>query len=239
MIYFFIALIACIIGSFIGVGGGIIIIPLLLSLGIEKSNAAVNSALTVFIMSILTTIIYIRRKQGDLKTAILFGIGVIPGAAIGVHINKLVSPKTFNIIFIVLMISLIIILFFKKRVPKINLNNITKPFIGLFIGIVSGLFGIGGGPITVPALLLLYGATQKNAGATAIYLTLIATGNAVLNYMISGNKDLTLSLYMIPAAIIGSALGTYFNKKASEKLCNILFNCVLIFIIIKQVFAIF
>lgn len=238
MTYFLIALVGCTIGSFIGVGGGILIVPLLLSLGVGKSDAALNSALTVFVMAIITTIIYIRRKQGDLKTAILFGVGTIPGATIGVYINKLVSSNTFNIIFISLMAFLIIILFFKNKIVKINLSNTTKPFIGLFIGAISGLFGIGGGPITVPALLLLYNQTQKDAAATAIYLTLIATGNAVISYTLSGNTNLRLALYMIPAAIIGSGIGTYFNKKASEKLCNVLFNSVLIFIIIKQLFMI-
>lgn len=239
MIYFFIALVACIIGSFVGVGGGIIMVPLLMSLGIEKSTVALNSAVTVFIMAIFSTIIYIRRKQGNVKTAILFGIGTIPGAIIGVHINKLVSSNIFNIIFAVLMTILIIIMFLKNRLPKIKLHDVTKPFIGLLIGIVSGLFGIGGGPITVPCLLILYGESQKDSAATAIYLTLIATANATIGYIAHGNRDLSLAIYMIPAAIIGSFLGTYFNKKVSEKLCNILFNIVLISIIIKQLITIF
>ncbi|MGL4992494.1 MAG: sulfite exporter TauE/SafE family protein [Sarcina sp.] len=236
MIYFFIALAATSIGSLVGLGGDLLIIPFLLSLGVPKALISVNTDLSMFAMSLIATIIYAKRKQGDFKTAILFAIGIIPGASLGVLINSKITIPTFKFIFIGFVILLLIIMFIKDKLPKIILPNYTKPIIGLGIGTISGLFGIGGAILLVPVLIIFYGLCNKKTAATTMYLVFISTIVTVSSYLFKGYTNLSYSLFMIPGAILGSIIGTYFNKKVSHKFIDIVFKLILIFIIIKQLF---
>ncbi len=234
MIYFIIALVACSIGSMLGIGGGVIIVPTLISLGISKELAAVSSSLTVCIMAALSSYTYMKRKQGDIKTALVIIIGSIPGSYIGVYLNKIVSPGLFNILFSLLIVLLLVLMLIKDKLPNMNLGKVSKVMFGLFIGILSGLFGIGGGPITIPVLLVFFALTQKVASATSSYVTLVTALISVLSNIASGNNDLSLSLFMIPGAIIGAKIGTFLNKKVNEKVITITFNVLLIYLLIRQ-----
>lgn len=239
MIYFLIALFATSIGSLVGLGGDLLIIPFLLSFGIPKALVSVNTDLSMFAMSLLATIIYAKRKQGDFKTSILFAIGIIPGASLGVLINSKITIPTFNLVFLSLVIFLLIVMLIKDRLPKIILPSYTKPFVGLGLGIISGLFGIGGAILLVPILIILYGLCAKKAAATTMYLVFISTIVTVSNYAFRGYTDFSYAIYMVPGALLGSAIGTYFNKKVSHKFIDITFKLILVFIIVKQLFLMF
>ncbi|WP_297518742.1 sulfite exporter TauE/SafE family protein [uncultured Clostridium sp.] len=239
MIYFLIALGATSIGSLVGLGGDLLIIPFLLSLGIPKALISVNVDISMFAMSLIATIIYAKRKQGDFKTSILFAIGIIPGASLGVLINSKITIPTFNLVFISLVAILLIIMFVKDKLPKIILPSYTKPFVGIGIGMISGLFGIGGAILLVPILMVLYGLCCKKAAATTMYLVFISTIVTVSNYAFRGYTDFSYAYYMVPGAILGSVIGTFFNKKVSHKFIDITFKLILVFIIIKQLFVIF
>ncbi|WP_297639314.1 sulfite exporter TauE/SafE family protein [uncultured Clostridium sp.] len=234
MYYFFISLLACSLGSFVGLGGDIIIIPLLLSLGVSKELISINTDLTMLTMTLLSTFIYRKRKLGDFKTAVLIAVGIIPGASLGVAINSHIGIPTFNLFFIILLFILIVFMFLEKKLPKFILPNWTKPVVGLIIGTVSGLFGLGGAIMLIPVLLICYGFNQKQASATTLSLIFISTFVTVSNYYFRGYTDLSYALFMIPGALIGSAIGTFFNKKATNKIVSHSFKIILILVLIKQ-----
>jgi uncharacterized protein len=233
-VYFFIALTASSIGSLLGIGGGVIIVPTLISIGITKELASVSSSLTVFVMAVLSSYTYTKRKQVDIKTAVMIASGSIPGSYFGVHLNSLISSKVFNILFGGLILLLLVLMLAKDKLTKMKLGQISKFFFGLFIGILSGLFGIGGGPITVPVLLVFFALQQKVVSGTSSYITLITALTSVLSNVVSGNNDLSLSIAMIPGAIIGAKVGTFFNKKVSERSLTIIFNSLLVYLFVKQ-----
>lgn len=235
MIYFLITLAACSIGSFVGLGGDLMIIPCLLSLGIPKELISINTDLTMFFMSLLSTYIYLKRKQGNFKTAILMAIGIIPGASLGVFLNSTITIPMFKIFFICLIVILMVMVVLKNNLNSFNLPTITKPIIGLFIGVISGLFGIGGGIILIPVLLIFYNLNQKEAAATTMYLVFISSIVTVSSYYLRGFTDIHYAFYMIPGALIGSRIGTYFNKTASNKSISIIFNLILLGIFLKEV----
>lgn len=239
MYYFLISLLACSIGSFVGLGGDIIIIPLLLSLGVSKELISINTDLTMLCMTLLSTFIYRKRKLGDFKTALFIAIGIIPGASLGVSINSHIGIPTFNLFFIILLFILIVFMFLEKRLPKFILPNWTKPIVGLIIGTISGLFGLGGAIMLIPVLLICYGFTQKEASATTLSLIFISTFVTVSNYYFRGYNNLSYALFMIPGALIGSKIGTFFNRKATNQLISHAFKLILILILIKQLIMLF
>jgi uncharacterized membrane protein YfcA len=235
LIYFIISLVASSIGSLLGIGGGIIIVPTLLSIGITKELAAVSSSLTVFVMAVFSSCTYMKRKQGNFKIAFMVALGSIPGSYLGVYLNRIVFPELFNILFGCLILLLLVLMLIKNKLPRMELGKVSKVLFGLFIGVLSGFFGIGGGPITIPILLVFFALQQRVASATSSYITLITAFTSVISNAVSGNNDVSLALYMIPGAVIGAQVGTFFNKKVSEKSLTIVFNLLLVYLFIKQV----
>ena len=86
---------------------------------------------------------------------------------------------------------------------------ITLLLIGLFAGILSGLVGVGGGLIIVPALIFFLGYTQHQAQGTSLGLLLLPVGIlAVINYYNKGHIDIKVVAIMSIAFILGGWLGS-------------------------------
>jgi len=97
--------------------------------------------------------------------------------------------------------------------------------IGLFSGVVSGMFGIGGGVIIVPALIYLAKFSQHSAIGTSLAILLPPIGFlAVLEYYRHGNVDLKAALIVAIAFIIGGWIGAHFANHISGHLLKLLFG---------------
>jgi uncharacterized protein len=90
--------------------------------------------------------------------------------------------------------------------------------LGLFAGVASGLFGVGGGIVIVPALVLLFGFTQTQANGTSLVALLLPVGSfAVYNYWKSG----ALSLDDIKSGLLigcGISMGAIFGSQLAMEL---------------------
>lgn len=110
--------------------------------------------------------------------------------------------------------------------------------IGLLAGFLSGMIGIGGGIIIVPALVYLLGVSQQSAQGTSIALMLPPIGIlAAMNYYKAGSLDLKYAAVIAVTFIIGGYLGSkmslaYFSEAAMKKV----FGIILMVISIKMVF---
>ena len=104
---------------------------------------------------------------------------------------------------------------------------ITILLIGLFAGVLSGLVGVGGGLIIVPALIFFLGFTQHQAQGTSLGLLLLPVGIlAVINYYNKGNVDIKVVAVMSVAFIAGGYLGSKLALRLPEDT-------------VKKIFAVF
>jgi uncharacterized protein len=99
--------------------------------------------------------------------------------------------------------------------------------VGLAAGILSGLVGVGGGIIIVPALIFLLGFTQMQAQGTSLGLLLLPVGIfAVINYYKAGHIDLKvvgiMSLAFVAGGFIGSKLALTINQELVKKIFAVL-----------------
>jgi uncharacterized membrane protein YfcA len=109
--------------------------------------------------------------------------------------------------------------------------------IGLAAGILSGLFGVGGGIIIVPALVFFAGMTQHNAQGTSIGLMLLPIGIlAAYNYHKTGNLDIKAGLIVASAFIIGGYFGSKLALNIDQLLLKRLFGILLLVIAIRLIF---
>lgn len=109
--------------------------------------------------------------------------------------------------------------------------------IGLAAGILSGLFGVGGGIIIVPALVFFAGMTQHNAQGTSIGLMLLPIGIlAAYNYHKTGNLDIKAGLIVASAFVLGGYFGSKLALNIDQLLLKRLFGILLLFVAIRLIF---
>src|ERR1700744_203193 len=89
--------------------------------------------------------------------------------------------------------------------------------VGLLAGVLSGLVGLGGGVIIVPALVFLLGFSQHQAQGTSLGILLLPAGIfAVLNYYKKGFIDVKVVLFLIVGFLVGGWLGSKLSLSVSE-----------------------
>lgn len=107
--------------------------------------------------------------------------------------------------------------------------------IGLFAGVLSGLIGVGGGIIIVPALIYMLGFTQHQAQGTSLGLLLPPVGIlAAINYYNKGLIDIKVVGIMAVAFIFGGWLGSKLSLTLSETLLKRIFAVVLFYTAFKM-----
>ena len=109
--------------------------------------------------------------------------------------------------------------------------------VGLAAGILSGLVGVGGGIIIVPALIFLLGFSQHQAQGTSLGILLLPAGIfAAINYYKQGYIDIKVVLILFVGFLAGGYLGSKISLNLSESVIKKIFAIVLIFIAGKMLF---
>ena len=107
--------------------------------------------------------------------------------------------------------------------------------IGLLAGILSGLVGVGGGIIIVPALVFFLGFTQHQAQGTSLGLLLLPVGIfAVINYYNKGHIDVKVVAIMSIAFLIGGYFGSKLSLVLSQEMLKKIFAIVLFYTAFKM-----
>jgi len=85
--------------------------------------------------------------------------------------------------------------------------------LGLFVGMLSGLLGVGGGFIITPVLIYFVGAPTSIAIGTGLFQVIFISGYGTLSHFLKGNVDFRLVIYILIGSLIGTQLGAMLNKK--------------------------
>ena len=240
---FLICVIATTIGAISGIGGGIIIRPLM-DIGTNFGTTTVSflSGCTVLVMA---AVALLKSKNSGLNFERGRGTAIAAGAAIGgilgqtifeallIHFadEALVGAIQSAVLICVLLLALV----YTARKGKLRTNNVqNRAFClaaGLILGIISAFLGIGGGPVNLLALSFLFGMPAKTAALHSIYIILFAQAAALLQTLMLGTvpdfAPLMLAV-MITAGILGGLIGSHISKKLSDGHVDKLFMCVLL-----------
>ncbi len=118
------------------------------------------------------------------------------------------------------------------------MNILLYLILGLVAGIMSGLIGIGGGTIIIPALVFLFGLSQHEAQGTTLALLVPPIGLlAAWTYYKQGYVDLQIAAFICLGFFFGGLLGAMFAKKLSNVLLERVFGIALLVISLKMIFA--
>jgi len=224
---------AGLLGSIIGLGGGIIIVPVLTFFGFSPALAASNSIFAVFSNAIASSISYAKQRRIEYSIGLKLGLLSIPGTVVGALISSEITPSIFKILFALILISASIYIFSKRKIEQKNYNLSKQIMIlaigaSFFAGIISGLFGVGGGIIFVPLMVVAMGLSMKNAAPTSQFILLFASGSALVTHTLLGHPDFYQALLLAIGAFVGGLVGARLSLEIKENSLKILISIVMI-----------
>lgn len=251
VLYFLVGLCASVLGSIAGLGGGVIIKPVLDTLGhYDVSTISVLSAATVFSMAVVSLINSKRlgvKIKG--KTSLTLAIGSIMGGILGKSIfNYLITDinDTEFISFIqsgilaILMLVIFVLVSNKDKMHTYKIESIwVVVLVGLVLGIISSFLGIGGGPLNVAVLYLLFSMAAKETIINSIFIIFFSQLSTLITVGLTTGLniyDLSMLKYMIVGAILGGLLGTSLSKKLTDQTTIMIFNVTIIVILFMNIY---
>lgn len=217
---------AGVLGSIIGLGGGIIIVPILTFMGIPHTIASSSSLFAAFSNSIASTASYAKQKRIDYKTGLRLGLMSVPGTILGAFISAKATPEIFKILFGIILISSCYYLFVKRNLANkqiVSQQMITaSAAISFFAGILSSFFGIGGGIVFVPLMIIGLGLTAKNATATSQFILMFSSASGMIAHTLLGNANFSYVPLLIIGAFAGGIVGSRLSLEITENRLRIL-----------------
>ncbi len=232
---------AGILGSMIGLGGGIIVVPVLTFLGFPPTAAASNSLFAALSNAIASTISYSRQKRIEYPLGIKLGLLSIPGTILGAVISTDVAPDVFKILFGFVLIASAMYIFFRKKFETKE-KTISKQIIifavgaSFFAGIISSFFGIGGGIVFVPLMVVGMGMAMKKAAPTSQLILLFTSLSGVITHSILGHPDFTQAGFLAIGAFVGGLVGARLSLDIKERYLQILVSVVILIAAAKLFF---
>ncbi len=230
---------AGLLGSIIGLGGGIIIVPVLTFFGFSPALAASNSIFAVFSNAIASSISYAKQRRIEYSIGLKLGLLSIPGTIVGAYVSSEITPSIFKILFALILISASVYIFSKRKIEPKNYNLSKQIMIlaigaSFFAGIISGLFGVGGGIIFVPLMVIAMGLSMKNAAPTSQFILLFASASALVTHTILGHPDFYQALLLAIGAFVGGLVGARLSLEIKENSLKILISIVMIAAAVKM-----
>lgn len=250
IVIFLVGIIAGILGGLLGIGGGIILMPLLrFFIGLPPSMAAGTCVMAVFFTTLGGS--FGHYKLGHIKFRSLIPV-IISGAIstvifsfIFISFSKRENWLDFGIGLVFFLVSIRMIaegiLDYKGKITNYTDSNeiqgsiVKKISIGSIAGILPGLLGIGTGAILVTAYKFILKAPIKIAiGSSLICFAVNAFLSACFKIH-QGFIDIKIALIISAGALIGANIGAVINKKFPSVLIKLLFGLLFIIIAVKYI----
>ena len=230
---------AGVLGSMIGLGGGIIVVPILTFFGFSPTLSASSSLFAAFSNAVASTISYSKQKRIEYSLGLKLGLLTIPGTVLGAYVSSDVSPAIFKILFGIVLIASAVYIFLRKKIEdkKVNLSKQMLVFAiaaSFFAGILSAFFGIGGGIIFVPLMVVGMGMAMKKAAPTSQLILLFASFSGVVVHTLLGHSDFMVAGLLAIGSFAGGLVGARLSVDIKERFLQIIVSIVIIAAAIKM-----
>ncbi|MBO6525347.1 MAG: sulfite exporter TauE/SafE family protein [Balneolaceae bacterium] len=212
----------------LGSGGSILTVPVLIYLVDQPEKVAIAESLGIVAsISLFGAIPYAYRKEIDWKSVLWFGVPGMIGTYGGASISEFISGNTQLIIFgIVMLLAAFLMVKDNPRLKKEKGYSAPRYVLiaeGLIVGVVTGLVGVGGGFLIIPALVLFGGLKMRIAIGTSLAIIAAKSFLGFYKYLDvlraeKLNIDWELLLIFTVIGIAGSLLGGRLSKVVPQKM---------------------
>jgi uncharacterized membrane protein YfcA len=253
---------AGIFGSLLGLGGGILIVPLLtLGMGLPLREAVAVSLVSVIVTSSAAAGVYLERHVANLRLGMVLELFSASGALVGGLIAFLLSERMLAGLFAALLAYVAATMVRRREAPPAALaqvasddgslpprtftdslggpgyrvNRLPMGMAGSVIaGLVSALLGVGGGIVKVPTMHLAMGVPMKVATATSnMMIGITATSSAVI-YLLRGQIDPFVAGPTALGVFAGAMVGTRIAHRVDTRILRFLFVAVLVYTAVEM-----
>ena len=254
---------ACTVGAICGIGGGIIIKPVLDATGVADV-ATINflSGCTVLAMTLYSVIkmrVAAARAPEGADTAVAGGktdTALAVGAAVGGLLGKELFSLTARLfedpnmagavqasLLLLITLGTLVYTVNKERIPTRTVTSLAAcGVIGLVLGACSSFLGIGGGPINLVVLFYFFTMATKRAAASSLYIILFSQVTSTVSTLLTtGAPDVSplLLAAMVVSGILGGIVGRAVNSKIDEHTVDKLFIGLMVLIVLINAFNIY
>ena len=247
-------LVAGLLGSALGVGGGILIVPMFTLVLHLPIHVAIGSSLVAIVATSCTaSSIYTKTRLTNIKLGLLLETATVPGAIVGALAAALLASSLLSGFFGVILIYTAYRMIIQKpaadgqtfgspsghltasyydqqlnKTVTYDVNHIPQGFgASFFGGALSGLLGIGGGIIKVPIMNIVMGLPMKAAIATSSYMIAITATVAALIHYNHGHIYPVIIAPLIIGVFIGARVGTRLAQRARGVILRRIFGTLL------------
>ncbi len=211
----------------LGGGGSILTVPIFVYvLDIEPKAAIAMSLGVVGVVSLAGAVSHWRDGRVDVRIAVVFGAVAMVGTYLGARLSVLMSGTAQLVLFAVVMLVAAVFMFRDRS----HDDGATDPAVrgaaarwtlivleGLAVGVLTGLVGVGGGFLIVPALVLLADLPMKLAVGTSLLVIAMKSVSGFVGYLGTPGIDLLFMATFSAAAVVGIVIGARFVRIVPQR----------------------
>lgn len=252
LIFFLVSLLASIVGAICGIGGGVVIKPVLDMLHMETvTTISFLSGCTVLSMSCYSVgrSMLAGEKRVSMATGTPLAIGAAVGGLLGKQLFSVVKAMFADqnmvgsvqaLCLAAVTVGTLIYTLNKARIRTHTEGNIwVCGLIGLVLGVLSSFLGIGGGPINLVVFYYFFSMDTKTAAANSLYVILFSQLTSLLFTLLTRTVppfQWPTLLLMVAGGIGGGAIGQALNRRMDNRAVEKLFVCLMSLIIVISLY---
>lgn len=237
-LYILCGLSAGLLAGYLGIGGGIIVVPFLTVLaGVDIKAAVPVSVTAIVVNSFSGSSEYLKRGMVDLELVIILSFFSVLGNLVGTQLSTVVSGECIRVILTVVLIYTAFSLLKKKTITErlTYTDNRGKylfmaTFVSFATGTLAALVGIGGGVIVVPLLYLVIGVPLAIARGTSLMMTGFSGAAAATVYFLRGEIDPEIVTGVVVGIILGGKLGGFLGTMAKPAVVKVVFFVIMLYL---------
>lgn len=224
---FIAAFLASIFGSMVGLGGGFILVPVLrLFFGLGPAEASGTALVLVVANSAAGAFTYLLQKRVHVRLGLLFAAGGWPGSILGALLVKNISPTLFDAL-LALLLVLVALDMLLRRAKSVTaredsttnvaalrgMPTFAAVAVGFFVGLVSSLFGIGGGIVLVPTLLYFSDLPAHAISATSHFGIVLTSPVGLATHAWQHDVRVSDVLSLVVGGLCGGPIGAQLSLR--------------------------
>ncbi len=238
LLYILCGLSAGLLGGYLGLGGGIIMVPFLTVVaGVDIKIAAPISITAIVVNSFSASNEYLKKGMVDLELVIILSVFMVLGNVAGSVLSNYV-PSTYVslMLAIILLYAAFSLLKSKRPLERIAFkDNRTKylfvcTVLAFVTGTLSALVGIGGCVVIIPVLYLIIGLPLSTARGTCSLMLGFSAAAASTVYFLNGQINISILPGVVLGQIVGAKFGGYMGTMARPLVVKILFFVIMLYL---------
>jgi uncharacterized membrane protein YfcA len=217
----------------LGVGGGFILVPLLTVIGVPIHEAAGTSLAFVVLVAGAGAARHVRQSSADARLAAAIALPGAVTAQLGAHVAHGLDEHVLALVFGLALVAVAVWMLLAPDLPEGGPSDyrVDLPravLVGLVVGFASGLLGVGGGFLLVPALVLVLGVPLAVAVGTSLLAIILPAISGAVAYAALGSIDWTAVAATAPFGILGALYGARLAIRIPPSVLRVAFDVVLL-----------